>query len=92
MLLYRAVTHLLGIFKGIIPYYTVYIIAIPFSLEVTCSLIYVTAVLGPGRIDRRLRRMVSQNGGKFERFLISFSNRVLGKSQFFFHETSMRCV
>ena len=27
--------------------------------------------------------MVSQNGGKFERFLISFSNRVLGKSQFF---------
>ena len=44
VLLHRVVTHLLGIFKGIIPYYTVYI-AIPFSLEVTCSLIYVTAVL-----------------------------------------------
>ena len=83
VLLHWVVTHLLGIFKGIIPYYTVYI-AIPFSLEVTCSLIYVTAVLWPGKIDRRLRRMVSQNGGKFERFLISFSNRVLGKSQFFF--------
>ena len=37
MLLHRVVTHLLGIFKGIIPYYTVYI-AVPFSLEVTCSL------------------------------------------------------
>ena len=83
VLLHRVVTHLLGIFKGIIPHYTVYI-AIPFSLEVTCSLMYVTAVLLPGRIDKRLRRMVSQNGGKFERFLLSFSNRVLGKSQFFF--------
>ena len=46
VLLQRVVTRLLGIFKGIIPYYTDYI-AIPFSLEVTCSLIYVTAVLWP---------------------------------------------
>ena len=34
MLLHRVVTHLLGIFKGIILYYTVYI-AISFSLEVS---------------------------------------------------------
>ena len=32
MLLHRVVTHLLGIFKGIIPYYTVYIAILGFHM------------------------------------------------------------